>query len=62
LYKKAREGNLPNLTGVGQDYEAPTSAELILDGTTDIALNVEKLMKEVLCCGSFLHSLDLLLN
>jgi bifunctional enzyme CysN/CysC len=48
LYKKAREGNLPNLTGVGQDYEAPTSAELILDGTTDIALNVEKLMKEVL--------------
>jgi len=48
LYKKAREGNLPNLTGVGQDYEAPTSAELILDGTTDIPLNVEKLMKEVL--------------
>ena len=48
LYKKAREGNLPNLTGVGQDYEAPTSAELILDGTTDIALNVETLMKEVL--------------
>ena len=48
LYKKAREGKLPNLTGVGQDYEAPTSAELVLDGTTEIAANVEKLMKEVL--------------
>jgi len=33
---------------VGQDYEAPTSAELILDGTLDISLNVEKLMREVL--------------
>jgi bifunctional enzyme CysN/CysC len=48
LYKKAREGNLPNLTGVGQEYEAPTDAELVLDGTEDIGANVERLLKEVL--------------
>jgi bifunctional enzyme CysN/CysC len=48
LYKKAREGSLPNLTGVGQEYEPPVAAQLVLDGTEDIAVNVEKLMKEVL--------------
>ena len=48
LYKKAREGNLPNLTGVGQDYEPPTDAELVLDGTAEIDMNVERLIKEVM--------------
>jgi bifunctional enzyme CysN/CysC len=48
LYKKAKEGSLPNLTGVGQEYEPPTDAELVLDGTTEIDANVERLMKEVL--------------
>ncbi|MFM9141917.1 MAG: adenylyl-sulfate kinase [Actinomycetota bacterium] len=48
LYKKAKSGALPNLTGVGQDYEAPTSAELVLDGTEDVAINVEKLIKTIL--------------
>ncbi len=48
LYKKAREGNLPNLTGVGQDYEPPSDAELVLDGTAEIELNVERLLKEVM--------------
>jgi bifunctional enzyme CysN/CysC len=48
LYKKAKEGSLPNLTGVGQDYEPPTDAELVLDGTADIDANVEKLLKEIL--------------
>jgi bifunctional enzyme CysN/CysC len=48
LYKKAREGNLPNLTGVGQEYEPPTNAELVLDGTTDVSANVERLLKEIL--------------
>jgi bifunctional enzyme CysN/CysC len=33
LYKKAAAGNLPNLTGVGQEYEAPENADLVLDGT-----------------------------
>ena len=48
LYKKAKEGNLPNLTGVGQEYEPPTNAELLLDGTEEISANVERLLKEVL--------------
>jgi bifunctional enzyme CysN/CysC len=48
LYKKAKEGSLPNLTGVGQDYEPPTDAELVLDGTADIDANVERLLKEIL--------------
>jgi bifunctional enzyme CysN/CysC len=48
LYKKAKEGSLPNLTGVGQEYEPPTNAELVLDGTEEISVSVEKLLKEVL--------------
>jgi bifunctional enzyme CysN/CysC len=48
LYKKAKSGALPNLTGVGQDYEPPTSAELVLDGTEDVAINVAKLIKTIL--------------
>ena len=44
LYKKAASGELPNLTGVGQDYEAPENAELTLDGTTPIEENVESLL------------------
>jgi bifunctional enzyme CysN/CysC len=48
LYKKAKSGALPNLTGVGQDYEPPTSVELVLDGTEDVAINVEKLIKTIL--------------
>ena len=48
LYKKAKSGSLPNLTGVGQDYEPPTDAELVLDGTEEISINVEKLINEIL--------------
>jgi bifunctional enzyme CysN/CysC len=44
LYKKAAAGELPNLTGVGQDYEAPDSAELTLDGTSSIEDGVESLL------------------
>lgn len=39
LYAKAASGELPNLTGVGQDYEAPTDAELHLNGTAEPARN-----------------------
>ena len=48
LYKKASEGTLPNLTGVGQGYEAPEHPELLLDGTADIAENSERLARMVL--------------
>lgn len=40
LYKKAKAGNLPNLTGVGQEYEPPSNPELILDGSQDLNRNV----------------------
>jgi bifunctional enzyme CysN/CysC len=44
LYKKAATGELPNLTGVGQDYESPDQAELVLDGTRSIDENVKALL------------------
>ena len=34
LYKKARAGQLKNLTGVDDPYEAPLHAELVLDATS----------------------------
>ena len=40
LYKKAASGEIKNMTGVGQDYEAPKKAELVLDGTAPIESNV----------------------
>ena len=46
LYKKAAAGELPNLTGVGQEYEAPESANLVLDGTTDVEENIGLLIKK----------------
>jgi bifunctional enzyme CysN/CysC len=47
LYKKAAAGQLPNLSGVGQDYEPPTNAELVLDGTASIEQNIQIIMKEL---------------
>jgi bifunctional enzyme CysN/CysC len=37
LYAKAATGELPNLTGVGQDYEEPLSPELVVAGDGDLA-------------------------
>jgi bifunctional enzyme CysN/CysC len=45
LYKKAAAGELPNLTGVGQEYESPESAELVLDGTLEVKENVPLLLE-----------------
>ena len=47
LYKKAAAGQLPNLSGVGQDYEPPTNAELVLDGTASIEDNIQIIMREL---------------
>jgi bifunctional enzyme CysN/CysC len=44
LYKRAAAGELPNLTGVGQEYEAPETAELVLDGTLPADTSVELLI------------------
>jgi len=36
LYAKAARGELPNMTGVGQEYEPPTHAEVRVDGTVPV--------------------------
>jgi bifunctional enzyme CysN/CysC len=46
LYKKAAAGELPNLTGVGQEYEAPESAQLVIDGARLVQESVELLIKK----------------
>ncbi len=48
LYKKAADGSLPNLSGVGQEYEPPVNAELVLDGTAGVTENVTKIIEELL--------------
>ena len=47
LYKKAQSGELPNLTGVGQEYEKPDRAEIVLDGAESIQENVESLLSRI---------------
>ena len=45
LYAKASAGTLPNMTGMGQDYEPPDHAEIVLDGTGDLEANVARLVE-----------------
>jgi bifunctional enzyme CysN/CysC len=45
LYKKAAAGDLPNMTGVGQEYEAPLRAEVELDGTLDLKTNTDIILE-----------------
>jgi bifunctional enzyme CysN/CysC len=46
LYVKAAAGELPNLTGIGQEYEPPAGAALVLDGTLDLVQNLEIIVSE----------------
>jgi bifunctional enzyme CysN/CysC len=48
LYKKSAAGEIPNFTGVGQDYERPISPDLHLDGTASVTDSVEKIVKVLL--------------
>jgi bifunctional enzyme CysN/CysC len=48
LYAKAAQGSLPNLTGVGQEYEPPSSPELVLRGTGDLEASVDELVRVIL--------------
>ena len=48
LYKKSAAGEIPNFTGVGQDYEKPLNPDLHLDGTASIDENVERILKILL--------------
>ena len=51
LYKKARAGKLPNMTGIGSPYEQPDSPELVLDGQSDTKDCVEKIAQYLLAKG-----------
>ena len=48
LYAKAAQGSLPNLTGVGQEYEPPVSPELVLHGVGDLDASVDELVRVIL--------------
>jgi bifunctional enzyme CysN/CysC len=48
LYKKAAAGSIPNMTGIGQEYEAPESAELVLDGTIPVPENIKIILDTIL--------------
>jgi bifunctional enzyme CysN/CysC len=48
LYKKSAAGEIPNFTGVGQDYEPPIAPTLVVDGTSPIDEIVEKILREIL--------------
>ena len=48
LYKKSAAGEIPNFTGVGQDYEPPIAPTLVVNGTSPIDEIVEKILREIL--------------
>lgn len=48
LYKKASQGQIPNFTGVGQDYERPTNPEIIVNGDVDTQVSTEQILKLIL--------------
>ena len=46
LYKKARAGQLPNLTGIGSPYEPPVRPEILIQPSTDaLEVTVQQLLK-----------------
>ena len=47
LYAKAKSGSLPNMTGMGQEYEPPENADVHLDGTASVDDNVEILVRRL---------------
>lgn len=45
LYKKARNGQLADMTGIGSPYEIPENPEFVLEGSqASVAANVEALL------------------
>jgi bifunctional enzyme CysN/CysC len=48
LYKKSAAGELPNFTGISQDYEVPKHPDLVLDGTASLEENIAKIVKLIL--------------
>lgn len=47
LYKKAQLGELPNLSGVGQEYENPETPEVVIKGGDPIEPNIEHLIRVI---------------
>jgi bifunctional enzyme CysN/CysC len=48
LYKKARAGKLPNMSGIGSSYEAPESADVIVDASkAEVAEVVDRLLEKI---------------
>ncbi len=45
LYAKAKAGTLPNMTGVGQGYEPPENADVVLDGDGEVETSVDQLLR-----------------
>lgn len=45
LYKKAAAGQIENMTGIGQSYEEPTRADLVISGADDLETNVAKILR-----------------
>ena len=46
LYKQAREGKIPNFTGISAPYEAPVHPEIVLQGDSMPPLDLAKLVLE----------------
>jgi bifunctional enzyme CysN/CysC len=48
LYKKARAGKLPNMSGIGSPYEPPENPDLIIDASTQgVEVMVDRLLEKV---------------
>lgn len=48
LYKKARKGELPNLSGIGSPYEPPEAPDVVVDGASgDLNLIVQDLARRL---------------
>lgn len=45
LYKKARRGELPNMTGIGSPYEIPEQADIEINTTKNMKMIVQKLLE-----------------
>ena len=44
LYKQARAGNIPNMTGVNSPYEIPSKPDMIVDGNMPFDMPIKKLV------------------
>jgi len=59
LFRRAEQGQITNLTGVGQAYERPVDPELRLSGDGDLAANASKIVQAVLDRqGEYTHTRD----